>query len=170
MREISSYLNLGINDARVGMMTYASNVTKEFSLTTYTKHDDLYVALSKILHTEEEANLTNALLYVQDHGFTPLNGGRSHSRKIIVIHSSGNWSDSGSIRSELSRLVANGYRVFFIVNTYDESYEDALINTVPQLYGILYAASTDLYKGLRAVASEATYETCDSDVFIKRSI
>nr|XP_022341271.1 fibropellin-1-like isoform X5 [Crassostrea virginica] len=170
MREISSHFYLSLDDTRVGLMTFATNVTNRFSLKRYTAHNDLFPAFSRFPQLEEDANLTYALRYARDFGFASTNGGRSDSRKIIVIYSGGNWMDTVSVQSEFKRLISEDYQLFIIVTSYNQPYVNMLTNYFMPSYGIISAVSSDVYTSLQAVAAASTYQVCDKDVFTKRAV
>ena len=170
MREISSHFYLSLDDTRVGLMTFASNVTNRFSLKRYTAHNDLFPAFSRFPQLEEDANLTYALRYARDFGFASTNGGRSDSRKIIVIYSGGNWMDTVSVQSEFKRLISEDYHLFIIVTSYNQPYVNMLTNYFMPSYGIISAVSSDVYISLQAVAAASTYQVCDKEVFTKRAV
>ncbi|XP_052713224.1 von Willebrand factor A domain-containing protein 2-like [Crassostrea angulata] len=170
MREISSFFSLNMNETRIGLMTYASNVTNQFSLTTHTDHSTLYPALSKFPQIDEESDIIYTLRYVRDFGFATSNGGRLDSRKIVVMYSSGNWSDLGTLQSEFKSLMTEGYRLFNVITSYDEAKVNSFICHFIPTYGTINAATTDSKSALKTLAAEATYGICDKDVFIKRAI
>lgn len=170
MREISSFFSFGMNEARIGLMTYASNVTNQFSMTKHTDHNTLYPALSKFPQIDDDSDIINALRHVRNFGFSPSNGGRLDSRKIVVIYSSGNWTDLGTLQSELKHLMSQGYHLFSFVTSYDEANVNTIIGHFKPTYGMINAVTEYSKSVLKTIAAEATYEICDKDIFIKRAI
>lgn len=139
-------------------------------MTTHTEHNTLYPALSKFPQIDDDADMIYALRYVSDIGFAPSNGGRLDSRKIVVMYSSGNWSDFGTLHSEFKNLMSEGYHLFNVVTSYDEAKVNTLIGHFKPTYGIINAMTEDSQSVLETIAAEATYEICDKDIFIKRAI
>lgn len=100
IRDLSSRLNVDAGLARVGVLTYSTDVTLVFHLNQYSTTQEMSLAIQSIRYQGGRTNTHTALAYARDVMFTSENGDRAGVMDLILIISDGESTDLAAAAEE----------------------------------------------------------------------
>ena len=108
--------DIGPDNTQVGLISYSHNVQLQFYLNTYHNKTNLIAAIDNLLFSSGGTATWEAIDFLRDQGFTPANGGRSHSLavpRVAVIITDG-YSNYALTSSAAAQAHSEGIILFSV--------------------------------------------------------
>ena len=87
---IGNFSVLGPAGTQVGVLTYATKVTKNgFNLTTYNNKEDMFAHIDTMPWKDEETNTSGALWFMRQHMFSAAAGAREQVNRLAIVVTDG---------------------------------------------------------------------------------
>ncbi|KAK3609479.1 hypothetical protein CHS0354_022237 [Potamilus streckersoni] len=135
LQSITSFIEIGINKVRVSLVIYASEPKLIFDFRTFTSANQIHQKIQVIDRDPKSvANLTKALQYVSQNGFTTSSGARNDTRQVIVLLTNGKNIDTDSM-NKVNVLKRSGKSIVTITYGKDIARETLLnISSEPYMF------------------------------------
>ena len=134
-----------------------------YNFTTYTTRADLIADIAKTTKQPftTTANVTNALIELNQNGFSTSRGSRAYARKVVVVVTSGNVNDMQKLLTEAKYLKDAGIIIVSIGSGLNANYTNLLeMSSDPAL---TYIVGDDVHIDVTALESLKTllvYDYC----------
>lgn len=155
--EIALKLKASAKDTQVGVITFSNATTYYLNLSSIS--DSVMASIQSVSESHAEPRVHSALEYVSSEGFATRRGGRLNSRKLIIIVSSGNWTNLAEVKKKIRTLKQQNIRVSTVIIGEYSEYE-----TVKPLlddpYYAFYVGDSTQTEVLQSFPSLATYTKC----------
>ncbi|XP_040290157.1 collagen alpha-6(VI) chain-like isoform X1 [Bufo bufo] len=114
LHKVINALDIGVNNARVGLVLYSDKPNLEFKLNTFHEKYEMLDYITKLPYRGGTAHTGNALKFLRKELFSPENGGRAHFgvQQIAVVMTNGQSVDE--FRKPAAKLRRSGVEIFAV--------------------------------------------------------
>ena len=169
MANIVDGFNIGVNDVRVGAVTFSNKGINRFFLNTYTNAADVTTALLNLPYDGGgKTNTSGGLRMMHADQFTAANGVRNYVKKIAILITDGYSSaDEANTIPEAQTARAEGITIYAIgignrATGVSGRQELSLIVSLPQQENKNWFAAAD-FDALTAIEQPLLMEICNAD-------
>lgn len=115
-KKLVGQLNVGVDETRVGALSFSSNIRVTFHLKDTTTVRDVQSRLGKVQYRTGKRDLKQGMNAIRDTMFLDQNGHRPGVPKVAIIITDGFSGEEGTTFAEESRSIADrGIKLFQIV-------------------------------------------------------
>ena len=103
---VTQWLTVGTSDILISVVTFSTDVTEQFPLSSYSDRTTLLSAIQSLSSlTPSGATYTfDALTYVKTTSFLAINGGRSSAAKAVLVMTDGQSTNYPSTKQEADQI------------------------------------------------------------------
>ncbi|KAL3865706.1 hypothetical protein ACJMK2_043068 [Sinanodonta woodiana] len=151
--------DIGKHYVQIGVVTYNTNVYKQFDLKDYHNKESMKTAISNIRYNKGGTETDKAIQYVRDTMFLDVNGGRLGVAKIMIVITDGYSSNTHSTAMEASMAHSQGITMFSIgVGSGVKTIELKAMASKPSEK---YVFKVSDYSALDSIRNSLTETACD---------
>ncbi|KAL3871108.1 hypothetical protein ACJMK2_039127 [Sinanodonta woodiana] len=156
--------DVSVDNVRVAAVKFSSQVYLEFNLSSYTDKASVTAAIQKIQYEAGDSATHLALKFVADHIFSPTDGTRPDSAKVVILVTDGRSSDTLSTRGASTDLKERGVLIFTIgVGDAIDTNELERVASEPTC---MYTRTVSDFAGLSNISALVQQTACNAHVIL----